>query len=202
MPDGIGIGSQSRIKKKRGKWNNYSLRVNRNVVFLGVQRVVPHAEQSTYRSYRSAFKKITDAGWEDSVRKIVSRILRKRYSKFWFAKHSSYRLPHVSTYETTYSGFNMGAGENALFEIFSIIFACPEGLLLVIDEIELGLHEEAQKRLLKELKEICNDKHIQIICTTHSPTIINSVPPESRFFVETYPQKTIITPGISALYAF
>jgi hypothetical protein len=32
---------------------------------------------------------------------------------------------------------------NALFEIFATIFACPEGVLLVIDEIELGLHEEA-----------------------------------------------------------
>ena len=95
----------------------------------------------------------------------------------------------------------MGAGENALFEIFSTIFSTPRGTLLVIDEIELGLHEDAQKKFIHELKAVCKERHIQVICTTHSPAILNSVPPEARFFIQSYPEKTIIHTGIASLHA-
>ena len=47
----------------------------------------------------------------------------------------------------------MGAGENALYELFSILFDCNENMLLVIDEIDLGLHAEAQEKLIQGTKE-------------------------------------------------
>jgi hypothetical protein len=107
----------------------------------------------------------------------------------------------VETKKTVYSGFNMGAGENALFEIFSTIFAAPEGLLVVADEIELGLHESAQRKFIHELKAVCRDRHIQVICTTHSPAILEVVPPEGRFFIERHGSKTVIVPGVAPAYA-
>lgn len=200
-PDGSGNLWQKREKRRRGKWSNYARRVNRNVVFLGVQRVVPHSEKSVSRSYRTYFSDQAPAGWENKVKEVVGRILGTYYDTFWMKTYGRYRLPLVATRGTVYSGFNMGAGENALFEIFSIIHATPQGTLLVIDEIELGLHEEAQKKLIKELKEVCRGRHIQVICTTHSPAIIESVPPEARFYVDSFSGKTIIMPGISSRYA-
>ena len=107
----------------------------------------------------------------------------------------------VKTRSATYSGFNMGAGENALFEIFSTILAWPEGTLIIVDELELGLHEEAQTRFIDELKKVCEDRHIQIICTTHSMNVLRSVPPEARFFIERIGDQTIVTPGISPAFA-
>ncbi len=200
-PDGIGIGVQSRIKNKGGKWNNYAHRVDRNVIFFGIERVVPHSEKSVSRSYRYAFKKTEHQGWEDNVKKVVSKILGSKYDEFWHKEYGKYHLPMVQARGTTYSGFNMGAGENALFEIFSTIFACAEGSLLVIDEIELGLHEEAQTRFMNELKKVCENRHVQIICTTHSMNILKCVPPEGRFYVERIGDETIVTPGISPLFA-
>jgi len=196
-----GVGYQKRFKKVGGKWNKYSRRVIRDVIYFGIDRVVPPSEKSVSRSYRNYFKKTEINGWEENVKNIVGRILNKNYDNFWYTKHSKYQLPVVKTGENTYSGFNMGAGENALFKIFSTIFSCPAGALFVIDEIELGLHEEAQMLLIRELKKICNQKHIQIICTTHSSTIMGSLPPEARFFVENIGYKTIITSGISSFYA-
>lgn len=52
-PAGAGNLFQRREKKKSGKWTNYSSRIPRNVVFLGIQRVVPHSEKSVYRSYHT-----------------------------------------------------------------------------------------------------------------------------------------------------
>lgn len=200
-PTGTGNLFQRRQKKKGGKWTNYSSRVTRNVVFLGIQRVVPHAEKSVSKSYRSYFKVGASDGWEDDVKKIVGRILGTSYEAYWLKTHSKYRLPLVASKGNIYSGFNMGAGENALFEIFTTIYGSPSGTLLVIDEIELGLHEKAQNKLILELKKICRKRNIQVICTTHSPAVLESIPPEGRYYIENYAKKPIVTPGISVKYA-
>ena len=201
-PDGKGIGRQIRRKKIGGKWNDYSERVKRNVVYYGVERIVPPSEKSVSKSYRHQLQNKDEQGWERLVKATVGRILNKDYTSFWYKEYTKYRLPIVKMGNNSiYSGFNMGAGENALFEIFSTIYSCSPGLLLVIDEIELGLHEEAQKRFIDELKEVCNKRKVQIICTSHSFVIMSAVPPEARFFVETFGERTIITPKISPLYA-
>jgi predicted ATPase len=201
FPDGKGVGMQSRKKRAGGKWNDYSTRVNRNVVYYGIGRIVPHYEISVSKSYRNHFHDKLEEGWEKRVQETVGRILNKTYSSFWYKEHSKYRLPIVECGEDTYSGFNMGAGENALFEIFSTIYSCPPGVLLAIDEIELGLHEEAQRRLIDELKIVCLERKVQIICTTHSYIVMSAVPPEARFFIENFSNKTVVTSKISPLYA-
>ncbi len=135
-----GVGVQRRVKKLGGRWNNYDSRAKRTVVFLGVERIVPHSERSVSKSYRGKFKSGTDHGWEDNVREIVGRILGTDYTLFSYRRHSKYRLPIVAKKEQKiYSGFNMGAGEHSLFELFSIINECPNGSLILMDEIELGL---------------------------------------------------------------
>jgi len=200
-PDGTGNLWQARTKRRGGKWSNYARRVRRNVVFFGVQRVVPPYEKSVSKSYKSFFSDQATAGWEDAVRDTVGRILGTSYDSFKWKTFGKYRLAIVSIKEVSYSGFNMGAGENALFEIFSTIYATPKGTLLTIDEIELGLHEDAQKKLIKELKDVCRDRHIQVICTTHSSAILEAVPPEARFYVDSFPTETVVIPGISPMFA-
>ena len=197
-----GAGWQYRIKKNKGRWNNYESRVTRTVVFLGVERIVPHSERSVSKSYRGKFKSETDNGWEDKVREIVGKILETDYISFSYKLYSKYRLPVVAKKDQKlYSGFNMGAGEHSLFELFAIINECPDGSLILIDEIELGLHEKAQENLIKELKEICKKRKFQIICTTHSSRILESLPPQGRIFIERTGNNTNIIPEISPAYA-
>lgn len=189
-------------KKSGGRWNNYDSRVKRTVVFLGVERIVPHAERSVSKSYKGRFQPATDNGWEDSVRETVGKILGTDYTSFSYSRYARYRLPIVAKKDLkVYSGFNMGAGEHSLFELFSIIHECPDGSLILIDEIELGLHEKAQENLIEELKKICEKRKFQIICTTHSSRIIESLPPEGRIFIERIGDQTNIIPGISPAYA-
>lgn len=201
-PEKVKIGYQARIKSKGGKWNDYSLRVERNVVFIGIERIVPHSEKSQSKSYRRHFKSLPPKGWEAKTKDSVGYILGKEYENFEMTYHSKYKLPVAQSNGIVYSGFNMGAGENALFEIFSTINSCPEGTLFVIDEIELGLHAEAQKRFITKLKEVCLDKKAQVIFTTHSKEIFDCLPEEARFYIEKIGNKSIITKGISSEYAF
>lgn len=200
LPPGIGV--QVRSKKRGGKWNNYDRRVDRNVIYFGVQRVVPYYERSTHKSYRASFRPPGVAA-ADSVRiaALAGRILGKHYDAFESLEHRRYTLPRVQSGALRYSGFNMGAGESAVFEILTTLFAAGPGCLLVIDEIELGLHERAQQRLIEVLKELCLERKCQVICTTHAYEILAALPPEGRVFIETVGENTRVFPGISADYA-
>lgn len=201
-PNGEGVGKKTQLKKKGGRWSDYAKRTKRNVIFLGIERLVPHSERSQSRSYSKAFKTKQQKGWEEKVKNAVGYVLGKSYDEFKYSECSVYNLPIVQIGATTYSGFNMGAGENALFEIFSIIYSCGKGALLVIDEIELGLHVEAQKTLLRKLKEVCLETKTQIICTTHSKEIFDCLPYDARYFVENISGKTKITDSVSSNFAF
>lgn len=199
---GPGLSFQIRKKKKGGKWNDYALRLKRNVVYFGVQRVVPHYERSTHKSYRSKFKPGTmPPGDRSQIAAIAAKVIGKPYNDFDAYEHTKYTLPVASANGISYSGFNMGAGEGSVFEILAAVFGAGEGALLVIDEIELGLHEQAQVRLISELKELCKSRKCQIICSTHSHAILRSLPPEGRFHVERLSGKTFITPGASPDFA-
>lgn len=201
-PDGKAIGFQTRIKKKGGKWNNYDKRLDKVVVFLGIERIVPHSERSQSRSYSKSFKNVQEKGWENKVKDAVGYVLGKRYDSYQHLEHTRYSLPIVTIGDLTYSGFNMGAGENALFEIFSTIYACKSPALLVLDEIELGLHARAQRNFMTKLKEVCKETGTQVICTTHSKEIFQCLPDDARFFIESVSGKTKITPGIAPQFAF
>lgn len=201
MPDGKGLAFQKRWKRKGGKWNDYAGRVKSNVAFLGIDRIVPHSERSQSKSYSKAFKDSEPQGWESDIAKTVGYILGKTYTELRYLEHSKYDLPIVECNGIKYSGLNMGPGENALFEIFRIIYTCGQGALLVIDEIELGLHIDAQRKLIRKLKEICVEKKIQIICTTHSKEIFDSLPPDARKYVECVNGITLVTEGIAPEFA-
>lgn len=197
-----GLRYQFRRKRKGGRWNNYHTRVKRNVIYFGVQRVVPHFERSVHKSYRSLFKPGSlPLETRKKIADIAGRIIGKTYTNFNNYEHSKYSLPRVATAGISYSGFNMGSGESAVFEIFTAIFLAGPGTLVVVDEIELGLHEEAQYRLIDELKKLCSNLKCQIICSTHSHAILSRLPPEGRFFVEEVNSKTSINKGISADFA-
>ena len=193
---------QRRRKNRGGKWNDYADRAKKNVAFLGIERIVPHIERSQSRSYSRAFTDRAPKGWEDKVKDAVGFVLGRNYTNFRYLEYSKYNLPIVQVGSSTYSGFNMGAGENALFDIFSTIYSFGTGSLLVLDEIELGLHAEAQRRLIERLKDVCEETYTQVICTTHSRETFDCLPYDARYFVEKVNGKTKITEGISSNYAF
>lgn len=201
FPEGKGIGLQFRKKKRGGRWNDYRGRVYRDVVFLGIDRIVPHSERTVYKSYKSRFENLKCEGWEQTVCETVGRILSRQYGSLKYKSHRKYRLPIVSDTSGTYTGFNMGAGENALFKLFSTIYRCPNPLLLIVDELELGLHSEAQRVMVNELKKICKTRKLQVICTTHSASILESLPPEARLFLERAGNTVNVTSDISVEYA-
>lgn len=197
-----GLGKQVRIKNHGGKWNKYQTRAKRDVIFSGIQRIVPPGERKTERTYSGKFISVKlEETTKKKILEIAGRIMGKKYNTLDLRTVNKRRLFVVDRDSAHYSGFNMGAGENAIFSLLIELFSAGKNTLLVIDEIELGLHEEAQIRLMEELKKICLELHCQIICSTHSASIIDSVPLEARFFIESYENRTEIYKGVSSSYA-
>ena len=83
-----------------------------------------------------------------------------------------------------YSSFNSATGEDTLSKIVIDMVEAPDNSLVLIDEIELGLHPQIQRRLMHVVNNVSRNDKKQFVITTHSPTIINSVEPESRIFIE------------------
>ena len=50
----------------------------------------------------------------------------------------------------------------------------PDGTVLLLDEPEMALSASSQRRILKMLKELVDQKNFRIVCATHSPILIDA----------------------------
>jgi ABC-type Na+ transport system ATPase subunit NatA len=76
----------------------------------------------------------------------------------------------------TFSEFNFGAGESSVLRIIADIESMTDGSLVLIDEIENGLHPVAVRRLVEYLIDVAQRKSIQVIFTTHSDHALDPLP--------------------------
>lgn len=170
---------------RKGQWKDYDTRPRRAVSFLGINRILPPSESMTYRNYSAYFgnNRLSEAD-NATLANYMTRIFGKNYTGVTLRKLHKYRLYGCSRGVNTYTGFNMGAGENAVLQLLHEIISAGRGALIVVDEIELGLHVRAQEQLMAVLKELCQQYCTQIICSSHSSTIIGSVPPDGRILLK------------------
>ncbi len=82
-----------------------------------------------------------------------------------------------------YSELHMAAGERAIIRLSQKIAHMKDGLVLV-DEVEAGLHPWVQQLLMLQLQKLALQNNLQVIVTSHSSVVLNSVPPAGRVFLE------------------
>ena len=82
-----------------------------------------------------------------------------------------------------YSELHMAAGERAILRLSQEI-AQLERALVLIDEVEAGLHPWMQQLLMLQLQQLALRKDLQVIVTSHSPVVLDSVPANGRIFLE------------------
>ena len=82
-----------------------------------------------------------------------------------------------------YSELHMAAGERSILRLSQEIAQRKQDLVL-IDEVEAGLHPWVQQLLMLHLQQLALRNDLQIIVTSHSPVVLDSVPPYARVFLE------------------
>lgn len=110
-------------------------------------------------------------------------ILNRPYNQATWNRSADFNL---DTCETTivYNNFNMSLAEESLIDIFRHIYKAPPQALILIEDIEVGLHPAAIARLAKNLVEMCMEKSLQIILSTRSFDFVDAMPRQFRTLIE------------------
>lgn len=114
------------------------------------------------------------------------RILPWRYSSMTVISSGSSDLLFAEIEglgETRYSEFHMSSGERSILRISKDIAQLRNALVL-IDEIDTGLHPYTQQQAMLELQRMALRQNLQIIVASHSPIVLDSVPAEARIFLD------------------
>ena len=77
----------------------------------------------------------------------------------------------------------MSDGTLRFLAILTALLTRPEGSQLVIEEVDNGLHPSRADLLLKMLREIGEQRQIDVLVTTHNPALLNALEPEMLPFV-------------------
>jgi predicted ATPase len=80
--------------------------------------------------------------------------------------------------QNTYSEFNFGAGETSVIRMVAEMETLDNDSLVLIEEIENGLHPIAVRRVVEYLIDIAQRKNLQVVFTTHSDYALEPLPSE------------------------
>jgi energy-coupling factor transporter ATP-binding protein EcfA2 len=162
-------------KKETGQW--LPLPKNkpaREVHYIGVRSAVPRIETfPTRRKVHFQTNVLNDAK-ANEIRGLAASVFNKDYTEYHRNDISSRRhLMGVKADGVAYSALSMGAGEQRVFHILSLVSVAQKYALILIDEIDLLLHTDALNRFLRILNKYAVDKGLQIIFTTHRESVLN-----------------------------
>ncbi|MEY4354519.1 MAG: hypothetical protein RLZZ609_2760 [Cyanobacteriota bacterium] len=163
------------------RWNREA--PERKVLIFGVGRTVPANERPELGRCASNSFAVPDANimkLTEPVRQAVSRILGKDVQGFTSLrvdpKGRVTLLAGLTKDGKSYSEFHFGAGESSIIRMVSEIEVVDEQALILIEEIENGLHPVATVRMVEYLVDAAERKKLQAIFTTHSNDALKPLP--------------------------
>ena len=83
----------------------------------------------------------------------------------------------------TYSELHMAAGERSILRLAQEIAQLRDAMVL-IDQVEAGLHPWVQQLLMLQLQQVALRNNLQVIVTTHSQSVLDSVPGHGRILLD------------------
>lgn len=173
-----------KIRKPSERWSFPDRRHKRKVLWFDVSRTLPLDATAGYAKVArmASGEKSTEAISEE-FRTKLSFILGREYTDARFAAPNVSEKRPVGLLKREFgeiSQFHQGAGEDTTLDLIRSLQDVPKDALLIIDEVEASLHPRAQRRLVGFLLELARLKRVQIIMSTHSPYVLEELPPEAR----------------------
>lgn len=171
----------------------------RHVCLIDLNRIIPgrHLTLSAYNKARSAAAVAIDN--QNEINEYLSYILETRYTidKLIEAADNNVYKFCAGGGAYNYSSFNTASGEDVLVNLLGQILHMPDYSLILIDELEVGLHPKIQRRLMDVIYIISQKQHKQFIITSHSYAVIDSVPESSRIFIQNNAGNFVAMAGLS-----
>ena len=77
----------------------------------------------------------------------------------------------------------MSDGSLRFLAILTALLTRPQGSLLVIEEVDNGLHPSRAQLLLRMLKEVGGERNVDVVVTTHNPALLDAMGTEMVPFI-------------------
>lgn len=191
------------VRKPTTRWLGNPDRRERAVRYLDLRRTQPIAALRGYpKLIKSGVREAGSANFDPPLLERYSTVLGRTYNvgkHSWTDVDERLRVPVVGFVGTSYSGFHQGAGEMTMADLLALPVARYG--LIAIDEVETSLHPRAQRRLVRDLAELARVNQMQVLVTTHSPYILEELPPEGRLYVVNSGLGRSVIQGISPEFA-
>lgn len=191
------------VRKPTNKWRGNPDRPLRPVVYIDLRRIQPILARFGYgRLANPQLKEEAADAFDTSTLNRLSNVMGRRYE---FAKLSvtdmdkTRPVPVLQREGAAFSGFHQGAGEVAMAELMKK--PIPKYAIVLIDEIETSLHPRVQRRLIRDLANLCREFELQVVLTTHSPYVLAELPAEARVYIEEGSQGKQVITGVSPEFA-
>ncbi|WP_456480877.1 ATP-dependent nuclease [Oceanithermus sp.] len=172
---------------RRSRWNRKAL--SRDVNIFGIARTVPASEQKTFLWFARSSFDVGEATIEDMSADTLDRVnailgLDSTYKALVHPKEGSLQfLGATKNDDSRYSEFHFGAGESSVLRMLYTLESIPDHSLILIEEVENGLHPRATLRFVEYLIDLAARKKAQVIFTTHSPEALKPLPGEAIWAV-------------------
>jgi len=186
----IRLGDNSinfKIKKPTKRWSFPEKRYGRRIFWFDVARTLPLDATAGYAKVaRLAAGEISTEALSDEFREKLSYILGREYQDARFAAPDVNEKRPVGLLRREFgeiSQFHQGAGEDTSLDLMRALQVVPQNSLIIVDEVEASLHPKAQRRLINFFIELSRQRRAQVIVSTHSPYILEELPPEARILL-------------------
>ncbi len=177
-------------KALTNKWNGIGKKESQvkdvQAIYIDLDRVLPARYFSSTLLKKSSRATATSISAKNQsiIDDSLSYIFEDGYSVKRVATHGSEEILGFTGSGNEYSSYNCASGEDVVSRILIDCIEAPDNSLILVDEIEIGLHPGVQRRLMDIIFHISHKFDKQFIITTHSPTILSSVPDTARIFID------------------
>lgn len=196
-----------KVRKPGERWRGNLERPERYVNYIDLRRIQPIVARTGYSKLaKDATRELSAKLFEPALLARLSQIMGRHFSGTRMALTDAHNKRVVPVFidknqnvDLTYSGYHAGAGQMTIAEFLRL--DPLQGSLVLIDEIETSLHPRAQRRLVRDLAELCRERDLQIIVTTHSPYVLAELPLEARIYLMQGQSGRHVMTGVSPEFA-
>lgn len=155
-----------------------SRNVTHPVIYLSLKRLMPIAERLEYKQHDIDFLKENLIEFRSMNNQLLNRANRGSVTA------TTGTIKSVVVHGAGYDQDSVSAGEDNVGQILQAIFSFRKlkaeypqyrGGILLIDEADAGLFPAAQTAFVEMLARECKNLNLQVIMTSHSPTMIEKI---------------------------
>ena len=81
--------------------------------------------------------------------------------------------------EVTFDASLLSDGTLRVLSIAAAVLSAQEGSIVVIEEIDNGIHPSRAEGLLRRLSDISQERNLRLLLTTHNPALLDALPQEA-----------------------